>query len=211
MDGGPITFNPAAPVSAHDIGLTPGCGETGRPVRRVAPPRERSAMPVLESWPPPEPARAGHGRRRRHRRHDGACFHDAGARVHVCDVDRGALDRLGTERARDHRQHGRRVGAGGRRPGLRRRAGGARRPRRAGQQRRHRRAHRDDRGHRRRAGWERTIAVNLNGQYYFARRAVPLLKRSRASPCVIAMGSVAGRLGLPSARRTPPANGPSSA
>lgn len=43
--------------------------------------------------------------------------------------------------------------------------------------------------------WERTIAVNLSGQYYLARRAVPLLKRSRANPVLIAMGSAAGRLG----------------
>jgi NAD(P)-dependent dehydrogenase (short-subunit alcohol dehydrogenase family) len=49
--------------------------------------------------------------------------------------------------------------------------------------------------------WERTVAVNLNSQYYFARRAVPLLKRSPAHPCVLAMGSVAGRLGYP--LRTP--------
>jgi NAD(P)-dependent dehydrogenase (short-subunit alcohol dehydrogenase family) len=49
--------------------------------------------------------------------------------------------------------------------------------------------------------WERTIAVNLSGQYYCARRAVPLLKRSRANPVLIAMGSVAGRLGY--ALRTP--------
>ncbi|MEF7617259.1 SDR family oxidoreductase [Aquincola sp. MAHUQ-54] len=46
-------------------------------------------------------------------------------------------------------------------------------------------------------GWVRTIDVNLNSQYYFARRAVPLLKASRAHPCLIAMGSVAGRLGYP--------------
>ena len=45
--------------------------------------------------------------------------------------------------------------------------------------------------------WERTVAVNLNSQYYFARRAVPLLKQSQAAPCLIAMGSVAGRLGYP--------------
>jgi NAD(P)-dependent dehydrogenase (short-subunit alcohol dehydrogenase family) len=51
------------------------------------------------------------------------------------------------------------------------------------------------------AGWERTIAVNLNSQYYFARRAVPLLKQSDANPVLIAMGSVAGRLGY--AFRTP--------
>ncbi|XHS78007.1 SDR family oxidoreductase [Burkholderiaceae bacterium UC74_6] len=51
------------------------------------------------------------------------------------------------------------------------------------------------------ADWERTIAVNLNSQFYFARRAVPLLKRSTANPVLIAMGSVAGRLGY--ALRTP--------
>ena len=51
------------------------------------------------------------------------------------------------------------------------------------------------------AGWERTIAVNLNSQYYFARRAVPLLKQSTTNPVLIAMGSVAGRLGY--AFRTP--------
>ncbi|WP_029001267.1 SDR family oxidoreductase [Azohydromonas australica] len=50
-------------------------------------------------------------------------------------------------------------------------------------------------------GWERTMAVNLNSQYYFARRAVPLLKQSKAHPCVLAMSSVAGRLGY--ALRTP--------
>jgi NAD(P)-dependent dehydrogenase (short-subunit alcohol dehydrogenase family) len=50
-------------------------------------------------------------------------------------------------------------------------------------------------------GWERTIDVNLNSQYYFARRAVPLLKQSKAHPVLISMGSVAGRLGYP--LRTP--------
>lgn len=50
-------------------------------------------------------------------------------------------------------------------------------------------------------GWERTVSVNLNSQYYFARRAVPLLKHSRNHPCVLAMSSVAGRLGY--ALRTP--------
>ncbi len=49
--------------------------------------------------------------------------------------------------------------------------------------------------------WQRTIAVNLDSQYHFARRAVPLLKRSPSDPCLIAMGSVAGRLGY--AYRTP--------
>ncbi len=51
------------------------------------------------------------------------------------------------------------------------------------------------------ADWTRTVAVNLDSQYLFARRAVPLLKRSTNDPCLIAMGSVAGRLGY--AFRTP--------
>jgi len=49
--------------------------------------------------------------------------------------------------------------------------------------------------------WERTVAVNLNSQFLFAQRAVPLLKQSRANPCIVAMSSVAGRLGY--AYRTP--------
>ena len=51
------------------------------------------------------------------------------------------------------------------------------------------------------SAWERTVAVNLNSQFLFTRRAVPLLKASTADPCVIAMSSVAGRLGY--ALRTP--------
>jgi NAD(P)-dependent dehydrogenase (short-subunit alcohol dehydrogenase family) len=43
--------------------------------------------------------------------------------------------------------------------------------------------------------WDRTVAVNLKSQFLFARRAVPMLKESTANPCVIAMSSVAGRLG----------------
>jgi NAD(P)-dependent dehydrogenase (short-subunit alcohol dehydrogenase family) len=45
--------------------------------------------------------------------------------------------------------------------------------------------------------WERTVATNLNSQYYFLHHAVPLLKQSTHSPHVIAMSSVAGRLGYP--------------
>lgn len=52
-----------------------------------------------------------------------------------------------------------------------------------------------------RAEWERTVAVNLNSQFYFAHRAVPMLRESSAHPGVIAMSSVAGRLGY--AYRTP--------
>ncbi len=43
--------------------------------------------------------------------------------------------------------------------------------------------------------WERTIAVNVNSRFYFARRAVPLLKQSSAGPCLIATGATAGRSG----------------
>ena len=49
--------------------------------------------------------------------------------------------------------------------------------------------------------WERTVAVNLNSQFLFARRAVALLKDSRSGPSIVAMSSVAGRLGY--AYRTP--------
>ena len=49
--------------------------------------------------------------------------------------------------------------------------------------------------------WDRTVAVNLNSQFLFARRAIPMLKQSKANPCILAMSSVAGRLGY--AFRTP--------
>ncbi|WP_025097190.1 SDR family oxidoreductase [Burkholderia sp. A1] len=49
--------------------------------------------------------------------------------------------------------------------------------------------------------WERTIATNLNSQYTFLRRAVPLLKANPDGGGIIAMSSVAGRLGY--AFRTP--------
>jgi NAD(P)-dependent dehydrogenase (short-subunit alcohol dehydrogenase family) len=45
------------------------------------------------------------------------------------------------------------------------------------------------------AGWERAIAVNVHSQFYFARRAVPLLKRSTAAPCLVIAGAVAQRPG----------------
>lgn len=127
-------------------------------------------------------------------------FHEAGARVHVCDIDRAAIDRLATELPGvtasmadasvssdvdlvfDDVQ-----GTLGGLDVLVNNAGiaGPTGPI-------------EDIAD---ADWERTIAVNLNGQYQFARRAVPLLKRSESSPCLIAMGSVAGRLGY--AYRTP--------
>lgn len=48
---------------------------------------------------------------------------------------------------------------------------------------------------------ERTIQVNLTSHFYFLRRFVPLLKASGNSPSIIAMSSVAGRLGY--SYRTP--------
>lgn len=45
--------------------------------------------------------------------------------------------------------------------------------------------------------WEQTISTNLNSQYYFLSKAVPYLKQSAQNPHIIAMSSVAGRLGYP--------------
>lgn len=45
--------------------------------------------------------------------------------------------------------------------------------------------------------WEQTVSTNLNSQYYFLRKAVPILKETSTSPSIIAMSSVAGRLGYP--------------
>ena len=49
--------------------------------------------------------------------------------------------------------------------------------------------------------WEQTVAINLNAQFYFARQAVPLLRKAPHGGAIIAMSSVAGRLGY--AYRTP--------
>ena len=48
--------------------------------------------------------------------------------------------------------------------------------------------------------WRRTVDINLNGQFYCANRAVPLLKQS-PNASIICISSVAGRLGY--AYRTP--------
>ena len=50
------------------------------------------------------------------------------------------------------------------------------------------------------ADWRRTVDVNLNGYFYCARRATPLLKQS-GDGAMINISSVAGRLGF--AQRTP--------
>lgn len=49
------------------------------------------------------------------------------------------------------------------------------------------------------ADWDRTMAVNINGQFYCARRAVPWLRQSKGA--IINLSSVAGRLAYP--LRTP--------
>lgn len=50
------------------------------------------------------------------------------------------------------------------------------------------------------ADWERTLAVNLTGQFLCARRAIPLLRGS-ANPSIANLSSAAGRFGFP--MRTP--------
>ena len=122
-------------------------------------------------------------------------FHEAGSRVHVCDVDRSALDRLtskvpGITGSMADASFPADVdgvfddvrGALGGLDVLISNAGiaGPIGPIEA-----------IDGGF-----WERTIAVNLNSQFYFARRAVPLLKQSLVGPCLIATGPIAGRAGV---------------
>jgi NAD(P)-dependent dehydrogenase (short-subunit alcohol dehydrogenase family) len=46
------------------------------------------------------------------------------------------------------------------------------------------------------AEWNRTIAVNLSGQFYCARRAVPLLKAAGGG-AIVNISSAAGRFGFP--------------
>ncbi len=127
-------------------------------------------------------------------------FAEAGARVHVCDIDRSALDRLATEvptitsstadvasEADVDLVFDDVMGTLGGLDVLVNNAGvagptGAIETMAVSQ-------------------WERTVAVNLHSQFLFTRRAVPLLKQSTANPCIVAMSSVAGRLGY--AWRTP--------
>ncbi len=46
------------------------------------------------------------------------------------------------------------------------------------------------------ADWDRTIAVNVSGQFYCARRAVPLMKEAGRGT-IVNISSTAGRLGFP--------------
>jgi NAD(P)-dependent dehydrogenase (short-subunit alcohol dehydrogenase family) len=45
--------------------------------------------------------------------------------------------------------------------------------------------------------WENTVSTNLNSQFYFLRKAVPVLKETSDCASIVAMSSVAGRLGYP--------------
>jgi NAD(P)-dependent dehydrogenase (short-subunit alcohol dehydrogenase family) len=47
-----------------------------------------------------------------------------------------------------------------------------------------------------RADWERTMQVNVTGQFFCAKQVVPLFKRQR-SGVIINMSSTAGRMGMP--------------
>ncbi|KAF1044970.1 MAG: D-beta-hydroxybutyrate dehydrogenase [Herbaspirillum frisingense] len=51
------------------------------------------------------------------------------------------------------------------------------------------------------ADWERTVDTNLNSQFHFLKHAVPALKKTSRNASIIAISSVAGRLGYP--YRTP--------
>jgi NAD(P)-dependent dehydrogenase (short-subunit alcohol dehydrogenase family) len=127
-------------------------------------------------------------------------FHESGARVHVCDIDRAAVARITAElpgvagsvadvadREQVDQVFDEAARAWGGLDVLINNAGIA------GPTGGIDEVEPDD--------WERTVDINLVGQYYFARRAVPLLKVSTMNPCLIAMASVAGRLGY--AFRTP--------
>ena len=56
------------------------------------------------------------------------------------------------------------------------------------------------------ADWERTLAVNLTGQFLCAQRAIPLLKASR-NASIANLSSAAGRFGFPLRTPTRPRNG----
>ena len=130
-----------------------------------------------------------------------ACaFHEAGSRVHVCDIDRSALDRLNVDAPRITSSMADAAVADdvdlvfddveGALGGLDVLVNGAGIPGPIGP------IEVIDR-----QAWERTVAVNLHSQYYFARRAIPMLKRSKIGPSLIAMGSLASAAGC--AHRAP--------
>ena len=54
--------------------------------------------------------------------------------------------------------------------------------------------------------WERTLAVNITGQFHCARLAIPHLRRS-ANASIVNLSSAAGRFGFRCARPTPRRSG----
>jgi len=121
-------------------------------------------------------------------------FHLAGSRVHVCDVDRSALDRLHSEvPGITHSMADVSISADvvsvfedvqGTLGGLDVLIGNGGIAGPTGPVETV-----DD------ADWERTIAVNLHSQFHFARRAVPLLKRSLEGGSMVMTASSPGETG----------------
>ena len=56
------------------------------------------------------------------------------------------------------------------------------------------------------ADWDRTLAVNITGQFLCARQAIPLLKASKAG-VMINLSSAAGHLASPAVRSIRRRNG----
>ena len=128
-----------------------------------------------------------------------ATYRDAGARVHICDVDTGALDAFATRHpditcsvidVSDDDAVGRLFDDAQRALGgldiLVNNAGIAGPTARV-----------EDMSV---ADWKRTLAIDLDSVFYCTRRAVPLLKAAGGGS-IITLSSAAGRLGLP--LRTP--------
>jgi len=126
-------------------------------------------------------------------------FAREGARVHVCDVDRGALDRLArsdsalsqsvcdvSDRSQVAALFDDALGALGGLDVLVNNAGIA------GPTAKCEEVEPED--------WERTLAVNITGQFHCARLAIPHLRKSR-NASIVNLSSAAGRFGFP--LRTP--------
>ena len=133
-----------------------------------------ATLPKAERAPGPRRApsldlkrQAGDSDRGRKRHRLGHCprLDDAGAKVHVCDVNEALLSAMAKTDPRNRHFDGRRRAIRFRRPTVRRGAGRTRRPRHPRQQCRYRRAHQvleeitDEE-------WRETVDVNLTGQFY---------------------------------------------
>ena len=130
-------------------------------------------------------------------------FAREGARVHVCDVDAGALDRACRQAIRLSRTS---CATSRTRSSLSGRLFDAALTRRSAASTRwsttpaspdRRRACEDVAL----ADWERTLAVNLTGQFLCAQRAIPLAQGKSRNASIANLSSAAGRFGFP--MRTP--------